>query len=560
MTHWADVEAAELIQLRPGPQVFATAITPSGPIHVGNMREVLTSEAIFRATKEVHLGAAPAPEVAVDAQKLDASRAPEAAAPSFIYIADDYDPLRKVYPFLHDSYQVHVGKPLREIPCPDADGRPNGCGRHESYAEHFLEPFLSNLDELGIEPEVLSAYAMYQEGRFTETTIKALDEADAIKEIIERVSKRQLPKRWAPFNPQCPTCRKINGVEVRNYEFPQLDCHCTNCAKESGSDDPSAGDFQLDVREGGIGKLPWRIDWPARWSFLGVTFEASGKDHRSKGGSWDTGLEICQKVFDATPPHGIMYEFLNLKGKGAMHSSSGLAVSAAQVLHMTPPEVLRYLLMRQKPSKHIDFDPGLGVLNLVDEFDRLERVHFGVEENPGTFTEVERTYQLSCPRDVPEHVPNQVPYRHLVTVAQLANDVDGVEAILRRSGELTGGMDDHDRAVLAERIDHVRYWLQHFAPDNVRFQVQDDVPDVVRDEDRAFLAALLPRLETAQWTAEDIHNTIHEVAAERDVGQKDAFGAVYRSVLGKDRGPRAGFFVSSLDREFILDRFRAAST
>ncbi len=556
MTHWADVEAAELLRLRPGAQVFATAITPSGPIHVGNMREVLTSEAIFRAVKDVVASRRPPAD---DGDAFDWPGADDAGntAPRFIYIADDYDPLRKVYPFLHDSYQEHVGKPLREIPCPDADGRPNGCGNHDSYAEHFLEPFLSNLDELGIAPEVMSAYAMYQEGRFVETTIKALDDADTIREIIERVSKRQLPKRWAPFNPQCPSCRKINGVEVTNYEFPMLDAHCGNCAKTS--DDPEAGAFQLDVRNGGIGKLPWRIDWPARWSFLGVTFEASGKDHRSKGGSWDTGLEICQKVFEATPPHGIMYEFLNLKGKGAMHSSSGLAVSAAQVLSMTPPEVLRYLLMRQKPSKHIDFDPGLGVLNLVDEFDRLERVRFGVEENPGTFTEVERTYELSCPRAVPEHVPNQIPYKHLVTVAQLANDVDGVESILRRSGELTGDLDDHDRAVLAERIDHVRFWLRQFAPENVRFEVQSDVPEVVRDDDRVFLAKLLPALEGADWTAEDIHNTIHEVASAADVQQKDAFGAVYRAVLGKDRGPRAGFFVSSLDRDFILQRFRAAT-
>ena len=39
-----------------------------------------------------------------------------------------------------------------------------------------------------------------------------------------------------------------------------------------------------------------------------------------------------------------------------MHSSSGLAISADDVLQMTPPEVLRYLLMKQTPRKHIDFE------------------------------------------------------------------------------------------------------------------------------------------------------------------------------------------------------------
>ncbi len=534
MTHWADVEAERLLESRgKGPHVFATAITPSGPIHVGNMREVLTTEAIFRATRQM----------GGDAE--------------LIYIADDYDPLRKVYPFLDAAYEEHVGKPLREIPCPDAHGKPNGCGAHDSYAAHFLGPFLDNLAELGIEPTVMSAYDLYYEGRYVETTLKALNDQQEVRSIIEAISKRQLPKRWVPFNPQCPSCRRISGVEVLSYVAPMLHCKCAHCA--TGSDDPAAGTFDVDASKPGIGKLPWRVDWPARWSFLGVTFEAFGKDHGAKGGSWDTGVPLVRDIFGGKEPEHVMYEFLNLKGQGAMHSSSGLAVSASDVLQMTPPEVLRYLLMRQSPRKHIDFDPGLGVLNLVDEFDRLERIRFGLEENPGTFTEVERTYELSCPREAPAKVPNQVPYRHLVTVAQIAEDVAGVEDVLRRSGELTGDMDDADRALLAERVDHVRFWLARFAPDGVRFEVQAEVPEVLEDDDRAILQKLGPALAESEWSGQDVHDTIHNVAASLDVPQKAAFRAVYRAILGRDRGPRAGFFVSSLDKAWVVERFAAAS-
>ncbi len=540
VTHWADVEAARLMELHGGgKQVFATAITPSGPIHVGNMREVLTTEAIFRATRDA------------------------GGDCELIYIADDYDPLRKVYPFLHPSYQEHVGKPLREIPCPDGEGRPNGCGAHASYSEHFLEPFLGNLKALGVDPTVLSAYQLYHDGRYADATATAFDRVDEVREIIERVSKRQLPKRWAPFNPQCPTCRRISGTEVLDYVAPLAHCVCTACAKATGSDDPEAGTFTVDIRQGGVGKLPWRLDWPARWVFLGVTFEAFGKDHGASGGSWDTGIPLVRDIFGGKEPHHVMYEFLQLKGKGAMHSSTGLAVSATQMLQMTPPEVLRYLLMRQSPRKHIDFDPGLGILTLVDEFDRLERVHYGAEENPGDLTEVERTYQLSSPRGPPEAMPKPIAYRHLVTVAQMADTVEGVEAILRRSAEVTGELTDADRAHLAERVEHVRYWLNNFAPDNLKFQVQSELPNVeLSDDDQVFLRDLAARLESLSlddWTGQTVHDAIYEAKDIAGLKPGDAFRAVYRVILGQDRGPRAGFFVASLEKEWVVERLKAAA-
>ncbi len=531
VTHWADVTAGELMEMhgRDGRQVFATAITPSGPIHVGNMREVLTTEAIFRATVEA----------GGDAELL--------------YIADDYDPLRKVYPFLEENeagidYAQYVGMPLRQVPCP--------CGSHDSYAEHFLQPFLANLEALGIQPTVLSAFDMYAEGRYVETTQKALDEVDTVRGIIERISKRQLPKTWAPFNPQCPTCSRITGVEVTSYEFPDLHARCAACA--GNTTDPDAGTFTVDVRKGGIGKLPWRVDWPARWSFLGVTFEAFGKDHGAKGGSWDTGKALVRDVFDSKEPHHVMYEFLNLKGKGAMHSSTGLAVSATEVLQMTPPEVLRYLLMRQSPRKHIDFDPGLGVVNLVNEFDRLERIRFGAEENPGTFTEVERTYELSCPRAPPAELPAKVPFSHLVTVCQMAQADDDVVGILERSGELAPSADGETKEQLIDRIHHVRYWLAGFAPDQVKFEVQPELPPHSFSEDeRAFLADLIDALEPIDWTGAAIHEAVYAAKGERSPAA--AFRPIYQAILGQDRGPRAGFFLASQDRAWVVTRLREAA-
>ena len=275
--HWAVVLAEELIK-RNKRNVLATGITPSGPIHIGNMREILTTDAVYRVLIE---------------RDCDVD---------LIYVADDFDPLRKVYPYLPGWYSDHVGRPISEIPCP--------CGEHESYADHFLLPFLKSLEELGVKPRVYRASVMYKQGDYNEAIQTALDNTDKIKDIIEKISTRSLPKNWVPFNIRCEKCGRIGNAETLLYEYPVIEYRC-ECGYEG----------EVDVTEGGVGKLPWRVDWPARWKMLGVTFEPFGKDLGTTGGARDTGEVISQEIYNYPPPFYTVYEFIHLKGQGAMHSS-----------------------------------------------------------------------------------------------------------------------------------------------------------------------------------------------------------------------------------------------
>ena len=104
-THWADRVASEVIAGGREPVVVSTGISPSGDIHIGNMREVMTGDAIHRVLVE------------------------RGVAAGFNFVADNLDPLRKVYPFLDPAvYEPLVGQPICAIPCP--------CGGHASYADH----------------------------------------------------------------------------------------------------------------------------------------------------------------------------------------------------------------------------------------------------------------------------------------------------------------------------------------------------------------------------------------------------------------------------------------
>lgn len=477
--HWADVIAEDLLK-RGNRHVLATGITPSGPIHIGNLREVAIANAVFRVLRD------------------------HGADARLIYIADTYDPLRRLYPFLPEDYEEHICKPISEIPDPD------GCC--SNYAEHFLKPFLKSLERLGVETEVYRADDMYKSGMYTDLIKTALEHRDSIAKILEKVAGTSIPSGWSPFNPLCEQCGRITDAIVKGYVGNTVDYECM-CGHHG------VADFSK-----GEGKLTWRVDWPARWKMLDITAEPFGKDHAVAGGSYATGVRISKKVYAHEPPYPIPFEHIFLKGKGTMSSSTGTLISIQEMLDVLPPDVLMHLFLRTKPEKHIDFDPGLPLLNLIDEYDR---VHGG-----------------------------QVPFRHMVTIVQIAQDFDEILEVLKRSGYVVSDIED-----IRQRSINAKNWLSRFAPTFVKFNVQETLPVEVKklsQKQRHALGILADEIRFKK-TAEELHNRIYEVAEEAGTDSSDVFKAIYVAILGKSSGPRAGWFLISLDGNFVRKRLREAS-
>lgn len=498
--------------------VVATGITPSGDIHVGNMREILTGEALVRGLKD---------------QDADAQ---------LIYIGDTIDPLRKVYPFLKEGYKEHVGKPLSEIPCP--------CGSHDSYAEHFLNPFLEAAKTLGIKANVKLSHDMYAQGLYAEASKRILDNRDRIRNILQDISGRDLPEDWFPYNPKCNGCGRLTTTKITGYEFPYVLYICS-CGHEG----------KADLRKA-EGKLPWRVDWPARWWFLKVTCEPFGKDHAAAGGSFDTAKMIAREIFEMEAPHPVVYEWIHLKGKGAMSSSKGVVISAVNMLKMTPPEVFRFFVLRNNPIRHLDFDPGLGILNLVDEYDATERIYFGEddEEKSERKEKIEgdlgRTYELSHPHSIPKELPLQIPYRHLVSLVQIKEDFEGIVDILKRTKQVESFVEE-DKRHLSQRTECVKFWLKNFAPERVKFSIAKEPPNLTfEDAHRKYLVCLSSELSKVDWNPDSIHNTIYDLSQDQNLKSKIAFQLVYQAVLNQNHGPRLGYFLSTLDKNFVVHRIK----
>jgi len=495
--HWADVVAASV---REGVEHrVATGITPSGPIHIGNMREVLTGDLVFKAMAGRGIPA------------------------ELHYIADDFDPLRKVYPFLPESYAGWVGKPISDIPCP--------CGEHRSYADHFLSPFLSALSELDISPRVHLSSELYRSGAYTGEIATAISHGGEIRHILEHVSGRTLPPEWAPFYPVCSVCGRLSPALILAHDASRhtvrYRCACGN----EGTADYSRGE----------GKLVWRVDWPMRWAHFGITVEPFGKDHATAGSSYDTGKEIARRIYRCEPPHPVVYEWISLKGKGAMHSSKGVAVTITEMLEIVPPDVLRYLIARTRPERTIDFDPGMGLISLIDEYDRVSREAAG------------REYELSRIASI----PTRIPFRHMVTVVQIAHDGKRLFQCLSRTS-----YDVTDTENILRQAERARVWLRKYAPDSVKFSVRDGLPLQIRDVPEGEIRGLSAYLEFLRvlpaWSAEAIHNGVYEVAPRCGMDAKRLFELVYLAFLGQVRGPRLGWFLEALGREFVLGRLSEA--
>jgi len=477
--------------------VIATGITPSGDIHIGNMREVLTGDMIYRAL--------------VDRGK-DAE---------LVYIADTFDPLRRVYPFLPRSYEEHVGKPLSSVP------DPYGC--HENYAEHFLDPFLDSLEKLGISAKVYRSNELYEKGLYEDAIRVAIKNDKKIADILKEGSGRELKNNWSPYNPLCENCGRINSSEVLGFDDDFKVRYRCKCGFEGES----------DIRKG-EGKLGWRVDWPARWKILGVTVEPFGKDHATVGGSYDTGKVISKEIYGYEPPYPVIYEWISLKGRD-MSSSKGVVMPIGEMLESVPPEVLRYLIARSRPKKHLNFDPGLPLLNLIGDLESING-----EDESGS-----RELEFSLFREK----RSNVPFRHMINTIQIAKgDLKELRTVLKRSG--------YDMGENEERwAGYARNWLERYAPESMKFELKEEVPKnalSLEEREKMGLKILGERLKD-DLSGEDIHNMIYKVAEEAGLEIKRLFEAIYISLLDKKSGPRIGLFIKSVGIGFVKKRFREVS-
>ena len=517
MTHWADINAANVVREKGDKPVYtcASGITPSGTVHVGNFREIISVELVVRALR--------------DAGKTV----------RFIYSWDDYDVFRKVPANIENAeeYRRYLRRPITLVPDPG--------GKHESYARANEAELERELERVGIDPEYIYQAQRYRAAHYAEGIRTALERCETIREILDRFRTSPLPAEWWPVS-VFSRFTETDNTTILSWDGEWgLRYRCNDTGRED----------EIDLRSEGYAKLPWRIDWPMRWAFETVDFEPAGKDHHTEGGSFDTARHLIREVYDGEAPVTFQYDFISIKGRGGkMSSSTGEVISLRDVLEVYQPEVVRYLFAGTRPNSEFAISFDLDVIKIYEDYDRCERIFFGLEEVAEKRALKERRiYELSQVHAVPTSLPVQIPFRHLCNLL-LIYDGD----IERALGAMPGYelLDEELAERARSRARCAWCWIGAFAPEDFRFTVVDPThpPIAIGGEERAALFALRDLIaEGIESRAEkEVQNAIYAIARENGVEPKEFFPVLYRVLIGKEKGPRLGGFLKTLGGDRLL--------
>ncbi|MDP6489934.1 MAG: lysine--tRNA ligase, partial [Candidatus Poseidoniia archaeon] len=111
---------------------------------------------------------------------------------------------------------------------------------------------------------------------------------------------------------------------------------------------------------------------------------------------------------------------------------------------------------------------------------------------------------------------------------------------------------------LKQRLNCLHNWLDGAAPDSVRFMLQEKPPQLELNKgERSALTTLAGLLEDAEWKPQSLHDLFYVAQEASGCEAKELFTLIYRVLLGQQRGPRLGFFLSTLEREWVIERLRS---
>tara|TARA_Y100000310_G_scaffold150693_1_gene150221 strand:+ start:4243 stop:5730 length:1488 start_codon:yes stop_codon:yes gene_type:complete len=482
---WADEIANKIIKEngKKKEYVCASGITPSGTIHIGNFREVITTDLVVRALED-------------KGKKV-----------RFIYSWDDYDRFRKVPKNVDAKYNDYIGMALSEIPSP--------FGK-ESYAEHFENEFEKSLKKVSVSPEFIRQSVMNKKCKYAELIKKGIDKREEIIGILNKYRKEPLSKDWYPVTVYCEKCGKdfTKVVFAKGYEV-EYECKC-------GFRD------KIDIRKKGIVKAVWRVDWPMRWKYEGVDFEPGGIDHSTPGGSFTTAKEIVKDVFNYESPIYQLYEWVRIKGGTEFSSSAGNVLTVDELEEIYEPEILRYLFVGTRPNKGFQISLDNDVIKIYEDYDQLESKYYEKKANP----QEKRIYELSR-LNVGKKKPERISFRHMITLVQIGK---------------TTGLDKSGK----ERAKRVSNWLEKYAGDDMKFEVQDKIKVKLNAKEKKALIELRNVLEKKKYKEDELFNEFYKICESVGISNKDFFNVAYRVIIGKERGPRLALLILNVGQGKIV--------
>lgn len=513
--HWASRIALNLINKYPEKDTFvcASGISPSGSVHIGNFREVITTYFVVKALNKL------------------------GKKTRFIFSWDDFDRFRKVPKNIDSSYEKYIGMPYSEIP------DPYGC--HESYAEHFEKEFEKSLEIFGIDVEFIYQNKEYKSGRYNNHIFHALKER---KEIYSTLMK---------FKTQEPT------EEERNNFYP-ITLYCEKCLKDDTvvkNFNEKSGEIQylckcghlnaIDVMNARNIKLNWKVDWAMRWMVEDVVFEPGGRDHSAATGSYNVSKEIIRQFFNHNGPEYVAYEFIGIKGgSGKMSSSVGNIITPGELLKIYIPEIIYFIFSKYQPNAAFNIGLDEDVIRNYTEYERYKARYLS---NSLEDEDLCYTMELSEICGENNNIPN---FNQVAGVLPLLNfDVDILKGVLN---EISEEYDLNDIIKISDRVEH---WIKNWYPEKIISlnNVKDrEYYETLNEIQRKWLEELCVIVaNSTDLSSDELMKKVYAICHNDDkktmrANQKFLFTMVYKLMLNSPSGPRLPLLLKAVGIEETL--------
>ncbi|MBP7967729.1 lysine--tRNA ligase [Candidatus Woesebacteria bacterium] len=518
--YWADKIATQIVESgKYKPYWVDDMKTPSGRIHVGSLRGVLVHDFVHKSLLS------------------------KGEQSNYTYVYNDMDPMDGLPGYLDQStYLPHMGKPLFKIPAPVGE---------KSISQYYADEFTEVFNRLGARPTVLWSSQLYLSGKMNSAIQIALDNAQMIRDVYMQVANYKVSRDWYPFQVFCEKCGKEGSTTTYKWDGEYVYYKCEEDKVEWAHGCGFTGKVSPF---NGTGKLLWKVDWPAHWTYICVTIEGAGKDHTSAGGSRDMAREILKRVFAYPEPFDIPYEWLLIRGT-KMSSSKGVGASAKEFADLLPPQVARFLFARTHCNTVIDFDlVGNTISDLFDEYDRCAMAYYN-----GKKDKYARIFEVS---QIDKLAKNELFHGRFRDVAQYCQ-MPSVD-IKAKFAEIKGSALSPDEIqILDERIYYAKKWISNYAPTELKFQLTEEgVKDkvILNEKQKEFVQNVISLLQRSWEKAEDFQFEIFESIKRIDIAPKQAFPIIYRILIGKDHGPKIAWFLLEQDKTMVIERLQKILT
>ncbi len=510
--HWAEKIADEVISSNKKDKILVcgAGITPSGLVHIGNFRDLITSDCIFRLLK--------------DGKKKA----------SLLFSWDDYDRFRKIPEGVAKSFSDFIGLPVSKVP------DPYKC--HKSYAEHFEKGFEEGIKQLGIMPKIIYQTKEYEKNKYYKEIILAMQKRKEIAKILsdfktQKMSDEQI-ENYYPLQVYCEKCGKDN-TEITEYDGKNKVSYSCKCGHKKTE----------DISKKNIGKLAWKVDWAMKWAHYKIAFEPGGKDHATHGGSYDISKKIAEEIFKTKAPIFQGYEFVGVRGTSKMSSSAGTGISPKELLKIYEPELLRWLFTRANPKRTITFCFDSELIRQYDESDNELRFYFS-KKLPA---DRRKSLELAKIKHKKEFSRKTVPFKQVVMLGQVAQgNFFELKNMLKRIGQ------DFDESTLKQRLEKAQNWVELYAKQlqiKLRTVVNHDYYKKLIQEEKNQIKELSKGIEK-NWNLESLTALVYSIPKKEGLGedeikkrQRNFFKNSYQMLIDADTGPRLPTFLLAIGKE-----------